>query len=181
MKHVPNIITLSRILLSLTLLLLYDQPWLFFVIYLLAGISDMLDGYVARSYGVQSNFGATLDTLADACLFLVCLIVLILSDIHWPLWLTLSVILVGLIRIINAIITRIRFQRFSIMHTILNKITGFLLWLGFPAVAFNNNLTPVISAILVIIALISSMEEFAIISTVSRYDANQKHWTFRSK
>lgn len=181
MKHVPNIITLSRVLLSLTLLLLYDRPWLFFMVYLIAGMSDMLDGYLARVYDVQSTLGATLDTIADLCLFLVCLIVLFLKAVNFPTWLILSVILIGLIRVVNAAITKMRFQRFSIMHTNFNKITGFLLWSGFPVVVFNNNLTPVISAILVIIALISSIEEFVIVSTASRYDANQRHWTPRSK
>lgn len=84
MKHVPNIITLSRVLLSLTLLLLYDRPWLFFMVYLIAGMSDMLDGYLARVYDVQSTLGATLDTIADLCLFLVCLIVLFLKAVNFP-------------------------------------------------------------------------------------------------
>lgn len=181
MKHVPNIITMSRILLSLTLLQLYDQPWLFFMIYFIAGMTDMLDGYVARVYDVQSNFGATLDSIADVCLFLVCLIVLFLTQINFPIWLTLSVIFVGFVRIINLAVTRMRFKRFSIMHTNLNKITGFALWIGFPTVAFNNNLTPVISAIVVIVALISSIEEFFIVSTASRYDPNQRHWHHKSK
>lgn len=63
MKHLPNTITLLRILLSTVLIFLIDQPIMFFLIYFSAGITDMLDGFIARRFQVMSEFGARLDSI----------------------------------------------------------------------------------------------------------------------
>ena len=59
-----NLITGSRIVLSVALLFC---P-VFFVLYIVAGITDMIDGAVARRTGTVSAFGARLDTVADIVL-----------------------------------------------------------------------------------------------------------------
>lgn len=62
-KNTANIITSSRILLSLILIFLpVFSPW-FFAIYIAAGFSDMIDGTIARKTGSESSFGAKLDSI----------------------------------------------------------------------------------------------------------------------
>lgn len=63
-----NIITSSRILCSIVLLFFpVFSPW-FYVLYLINGFTDMLDGTVARRTGSVSEFGSKLDTVADSIL-----------------------------------------------------------------------------------------------------------------
>ena len=64
-KHIANIITASRILFSVLLLFLPVLGAGFYVTYLLCGITDMIDGTIARKTGTVSEFGARLDTVAD--------------------------------------------------------------------------------------------------------------------
>lgn len=75
MRHVPNALTITRILLTpvmLVLLLsntLVGQAWAF-VLFVIAAVSDYLDGKIARSYKVRSRLGQFLDPLADKVLVL---------------------------------------------------------------------------------------------------------------
>lgn len=68
MKLLPNCITLSRIGLALLLLYLAPLGTGFTVVYLLCGITDLLDGPIARMTGTVSSFGAKLDSVADMTL-----------------------------------------------------------------------------------------------------------------
>ena len=65
MKHIPNILSASRISLCLPLLLADAMTLPFWVLYLIAGLTDMLDGFLARRWRVESKLGAKLDSLAD--------------------------------------------------------------------------------------------------------------------
>lgn len=70
MKNLPNILTLSRIpLLFVIVGFLCVQSFAFdlvaFILFLIAAISDWLDGYIARKVGAVSNFGKLMDALTD--------------------------------------------------------------------------------------------------------------------
>ncbi|MBQ6866890.1 MAG: CDP-alcohol phosphatidyltransferase family protein, partial [Clostridia bacterium] len=60
-----NLITILRILASAALLFCPALSPAFFAVYIFAGVTDMLDGFVARRTGTASDFGAKLDTAAD--------------------------------------------------------------------------------------------------------------------
>ncbi|MEE3403736.1 MAG: CDP-alcohol phosphatidyltransferase family protein [Acutalibacteraceae bacterium] len=81
-----NIITGIRIICSIALLFFPVFSPAFFALYIVAGISDMIDGTVARKTGTVSQFGSKLDTVADFLLVIVCLIIL-LPVIDIPMWL----------------------------------------------------------------------------------------------
>ena len=85
-KHIANIITGSRIVLSLPLLLIPLTSAWFCVIYLLCGLSDMIDGTVARRTNSESEFGARLDTVSDFVFMSVALIKFV-PHLHIPVWL----------------------------------------------------------------------------------------------
>lgn len=70
MKHLPNILTLSRIplLFAIVGLLCFDNvaaDIAAFALFLVAAVSDWLDGYIARKVGAVSNFGKLMDALTD--------------------------------------------------------------------------------------------------------------------
>ena len=100
----------------------------FYALYIVAGISDMTDGTVARKTGTVSDFGAKLDTLADASFVIVCFIKL-LPVLHLPLWLLIWVAVIALIKVINIISGVVMRKELVAAHTVMNKITGVVLFL----------------------------------------------------
>ena len=99
----------------------------FFVLYLTAGISDMVDGIVARRTNTASAFGAKLDTAADFVFVLVCLFRL-LPVIDLPAWLYVWIGMIALIKGINAASGFVMQKRLVAVHTTMNKVTGGLLF-----------------------------------------------------
>ena len=123
-----NLITAFRILCSFALL--FCQPFspLFIVFYLVAGLTDMIDGAVARRTNTTSEFGAKLDTAADFVFVAVCLWKL-LPNLAVPLWLWIWIVLIALIKMINMISGYVIQKKNVAMHTIMNKVTGILLFI----------------------------------------------------
>ena len=93
-------ITGSRVIFSLPLLLIPLSSALFYILYLFCGLTDMIDGAIARKTGAVSQFGARLDTVADFVFMFVCSIK-ILPLMHIPAWLWVWIIIVALIKIFN--------------------------------------------------------------------------------
>lgn len=91
MLALPNILTIFRILLvPVFAFVLWDDPSasdrvLAFIIFCLAGISDGLDGYIARKYNAGSDFGRMLDPIADKILVGVALMILV-AEGHFDGW-----------------------------------------------------------------------------------------------
>ena len=76
MIHAANLITISRIILILPVLLLVSEEknlsnWFALILFVLAGITDNLDGYIARKTGTESPLGALLDLMADKLLVVI--------------------------------------------------------------------------------------------------------------
>ncbi len=92
MSYLPNIITIFRIAMApLLILLLRDQAYqLAFYVFILAGISDGLDGYIAKRFGYTSQLGGILDPLADKLLVVSAYVMLTLYG-QLPFWLMLTV------------------------------------------------------------------------------------------
>ena len=127
-KKIPNIISGSRIILSAMLLLLAPLSTKFLVIYFFCGISDMLDGFIARKMKLESLFGARLDSVADLFFVMVCLIKL--SPVFvFPLWIWVWIIVIAIVKFVNIGIGFVRLHRFVSEHTIANKVSGFVLFL----------------------------------------------------
>ena len=122
-----NVITGFRITASLALLFcpVFSIP--FFILYLTAGISDMVDGTLARKTNTASEFGARLDTAADFVFVVVCLIRL-LPVVEIPAWLWAWICVIALIKGINIVSGYAMQKRFMAVHTIMNKVTGALLF-----------------------------------------------------
>ena len=123
-----NIITCIRIVLSVALLFCSAFSPVFYELYIAAGFSDMIDGAVARRTGTVSEMGSKLDTIADIVFVVVCLIKL-LPPLDVPVWLYIWVAIIAMIKLFNIAIGYIRQKQFIAVHSVINKVTGGLLFI----------------------------------------------------
>ena len=126
--NLANIITGIRIVISIVLLFCSALSPAFLVLYLIAGITDLIDGTVARKTGTVSKFGSRLDTVADIVYVAVCLIKL-LPVIHTPIWLYIWIAIIALIKVMNMTVGFIRKKELISVHSIMNKVTGGMLFI----------------------------------------------------
>jgi cardiolipin synthase len=91
--NLPNLITLMRVILVPVVfwLLITGQTEAAFIIFIIAGISDAVDGYLAKTFGWQTELGAYLDPLADK-LLIVSIFLALGVDGKLPLWLVIAVV-----------------------------------------------------------------------------------------
>lgn len=127
-KHIANIITGCRIFGSALLLFFPVFSVQFYILYFFCGFTDMVDGTIARKTNSTSNFGSRFDPVADF-VFVVVSLIKILPAIQLPkfLWIWLSVI--AIIKFSNIMMGIIYKKKLISFHTIMNKITGILLFL----------------------------------------------------
>ena len=127
-KYIANILTSFRILGSVFLLFFPAFSVEFYIIYLLCGFSDMIDGTIARKTKSASEFGTKMDTAADFVFVAVSLIKM-LPTIYIPEWIWIWGAVIAIIKIGNIIWGYVSKKQFISLHTIMNKITGLLLFL----------------------------------------------------
>ena len=127
-KYNANIITGSRIVLSLLLLFIPLTSAWFYALYLFCGLSDMIDGTVARRTSSSSEFGARLDTVSDF-VFMTVALIKFLPHLHIPVWLWIWIGIIAMIKFGNVAWGFVRTKKLISPHTVLNKVTGLLLFL----------------------------------------------------
>ena len=143
-----NTISLFRIAAGIVLLFCPAFSPAFYVFYIAAGLSDMLDRFVARKTDTVSKLGAKLDTIADFVLVVVCLIKL-LPVLSIPAWLYAWIGIIALIKGVNIIFGFVVQRKFVAIHSVMNKATGallFLLPLTIPAVLLKYSAVVVCAA-----------------------------------
>lgn len=128
---IPNLLTILRILLTPLLVwaLLNRRLTLALVVFLLAGLTDGLDGFIARVFDQRSKLGAYLDPLADKLLLMTSF--LMLGRLHlMPSWLVIvvisrdAIILLGLITLMfHQISVEIRPFTISKVNTLAQLLT----------------------------------------------------------
>lgn len=127
MKHLANVLTVSRIVLALILLVFFREiSVLFLIIYTVAEFTDMIDGTIARKTGSCSRSGALLDTIADLILN-ASLIKIVFTMKIMTKKLTVGLALALGIGIISPIINFIKHKKVFFIHSVPCKIVGGLL------------------------------------------------------
>ena len=168
-----DFVTLLRMAGTLALPALRPLSPAFLWIYALTGLTDVLDGWIARKTKTASPFGARLDSIADLRFYAVML--LRVFPALWQLlpggiWYAVAGILA--IRVSAYLVAAVKYRLFASMHTYLNKLTGlavfaipFLLPTGYAAVYCWG---------VCLVAAASAMEELAIHLLRPNYFANTK-------
>ena len=136
MKHLPNVLSALRMAGSIGLLFCDVTGWPFWVLYALCGISDMVDGWLARKLQAESKTGALLDSVADI-VFVICCALRLLPVLVIPTWLWVWAGVIVFIKLVNQVSALVIHKRCCFPHTSANKLTGLLLFLAAPAVFWS--------------------------------------------
>ena len=171
MKAIPNCISFSRIILSLILIFVKPLSVAFYVIYVICGLSDIVDGLIARKLGTTSRLGAKLDSIADMIMVGVLLVVLY-PIVSLATEIIIWIICIGIIRLASMVVALKKYKTFAILHTYGNKITGLVLFI-FPLFLPYIHATMLMN-IICVVASISAIEELIIQLTSSQLQLNKQ-------
>jgi cardiolipin synthase len=107
-RHLPNLLSALRLLAApfAAWLVVAGHDTAALLIFAIAGLSDGLDGFIARRWGVTSDFGAWLDPLADKLLMLLALAALFIVGMT-PLWLVALVVVRDMVIIIGWLLVKL--------------------------------------------------------------------------
>ncbi len=177
-RYVPNILTVFRIGFAVLLPLTGPLSPAFFTLYALCGVSDMLDGYIARKFHCASALGAALDSIADFVFFAAALLSLI-PALPWESWMLLWAGSIALVRFVSLAVGWLKFKTPAFLHTIANKVTGAALFL----MPFLIPLTGLAASVAVCctIASLAALEELAIFLKSASLDRNAPGLFYRPR
>lgn len=171
-SQLANAITLVRILLMPLSLAFLDRPMLFALLWVISGLSDALDGFVARKLDTQSEAGARLDWWADVVMYgVIVLFYWRVIAVEQPR-VTAAILLIFAVRMANLGIGYLRFRKIGAVHTIGNKIAGVAVFFApalYLVVAHSGILW-----IAVGLALLSALEESILLLRLDDYDPNTR-------
>ena len=142
-KQIANILTSVRMVISSILLTFSRLDGAFLALFCVCGITDLIDGPIARATGTESILGAKLDSAGDVLTYAAMVRILILEKaitLTTVLWFVLP--LSGMV--VSALIAKLRFHSFFFIHTLLSKLFGvscFWVPFCFAAGAVNTHLT----------------------------------------
>lgn len=120
--NIPNLITLGRVMLVPVVfwLLVTNQMTAAFLVFVVAGISDAVDGYLAKRYGWETELGAYLDPLADK-LLIVCIFVALGVRGALPSWLVIAVVSRDVLIVIGIVLSWLLAKPVAIKPLALSK------------------------------------------------------------
>ena len=159
MKHLPNILSLLRMVGAVTLLLNKVSSIPFWVLYIACGISDIVDGWLARKLKCATRTGAWLDSLADLC-FVACCAWKILPILEVPKWLWMWAGVIVAIKVVNQLLALVLYRRCCFPHTLANKLAGLLLFIAVPMTVWST--IPI--SIVAIVATFAAIHEGCVIA-----------------
>ena len=122
----------------------------------------MMDGYLARRLRCESKTGAMLDSLADL-VFVACCCYQLIPVLAFPKWLWIWGGVIVMTKVINQISALVMYKKCLFPHTMANKVTGVLLFVGIPLTVFLESIVPMV--IVAAIATFAAVHEGHIIRT----------------
>lgn len=143
LRHLPNLISVARIVLvaPVAWALLDDRYTLAFWLFVIAGASDGLDGFLAKRFGWSSRIGGILDALADKLLLVTTFVCLWWLGL-FPWWLVLAIFARDLVIVIGATVYNFRIETVQPEPSLISKLNTFLqialAALGMVHLAFGN-------------------------------------------
>ncbi len=172
MKNIPNVISLCRIFILIFMIFFIKNEFLLIILYLICGISDFADGYIARKTKSESVIGAKLDSIADLLMFSWILIYIVSRMSNEIRFIYFWIIFIGIIRVLNLFIVLLKYKTIGILHTWANKLTGVMVFFVPIIHYFFQTTFPVL--FIIILAIFSSIEEMFIHIFCKKLELNRK-------
>ncbi len=169
----PNLITALRLVGTIAMLFIEVFSMNFYVVYTLSGISDVLDGAVARATGTSTEFGKKMDSFADLLFYFV-MLVRVFPALYevFPEWLWIMITAAIGLRFVIYIFVAFRYRRFASLHTYMNKIGSF----GVFTIPYLIRLPHAVKScgFVALVGLLANIEEFLIHITTQVYQNGRK-------
>ena len=144
----------------------------FLILFFIAGLTDVADGYIARKYNMATALGARIDSIADIFFHIVLLFVIFLKY-RWVFTENVALFFAVLaIKLLSMIVSKMKFGKIVFLHTIANKVTGFLVFVAVPTVMLTEK-SSFLPALLCI-ALLAALEELLILLKEKDVNENRK-------
>jgi len=176
-RYIPNILSLIRIPFSIALPFLgkLENFYPFLAAYAVAGIADVLDGFLARRFRWESKLGAKMDSIGDT-IFLICAISTVIwclpLKFEWYVFAALGVLVA--IRVANALFTRVKFKQWGFVHNLFVKYSSVPIFFLLPLFMFKGEVLNIPLTAMICLVILASVEETWIIKVMENYDMNMK-------
>jgi len=171
-RHLPNILSFSRLIVSPLLIPCFNKPGLYAAVFLFCGLSDILDGFLARKLGAESSRGARLDSLGDLIMFVSILLSFLLQVPEILQTYIPAIGIIFLIKLAALLLGSLKNKEFYSLHTLGNKLAGFLVLYGLGF--FYVFRSPFLFWFILATCFLSAIEEFLIFLTRKKPDKNIK-------
>lgn len=171
LKKLPDMLSGFRIILALFIMFAGYNDVSFYILYVMCGISDVLDGYLARKFNCTHKAGQTIDSIADAVL-LIAVVVKLVPRIDINPWLVIWGIVIFMVKMYALSRKNAKWGKGMFIHTYANKITGFALFvtpLLYKLIHIN-----ILLLIVCIIATYACIEEIIIVNNSKEHDNDIK-------
>ena len=169
---IPNIISISRILLSPLMYFLWGNRVLLFILLIIIGCTDFFDGYTARKLNKQTLLGSWLDSIADFVFFTSFIVFVAMFEPESIVKLQYFIGIIVLLKLLSGITGLLKYKQPGFLHTIGNKIAGTVVIVGICVfVLFRYTIVVEIG---LYISILSALEEFLIILIGKTYQPNIK-------
>ncbi|WP_134683449.1 CDP-diacylglycerol--glycerol-3-phosphate 3-phosphatidyltransferase [Brevibacillus migulae] len=138
--NVPNALTVLRIALIPTYLYIFFDPFPYhisiaYLILILAGLTDIVDGYIARKYKLVTPFGTMMDPLADKLMMMAVIASLFLTE-RISVWATIVFFMRDLAMIVTSAFYHIRGKK-TVPANAFGKVTTVMFYIAFTLVMFQ--------------------------------------------
>ena len=142
MKNLPNILTTIRFFLVPVFVFVYFkyEPWMALIVFILASITDLLDGYIARKNDLITDWGKMMDPLADK-IMQVAVLVCLYIDAAIPLFVLIIVIAKEALMVAGGIFLYKK-RDIVVFSKLYGKIATALFFIGIVMTFFRNVLEP---------------------------------------
>jgi len=174
LRYIPNALTLLRFILVAMLIFITPLTILSIIIFIAAGVTDMLDGPLARRIkNATSHLGAELDSLADMAMVIVSVFFILPAMGLWPqIW--FAILFALGFKLMSAIPGLIKHRKVFFLHTLANKALAMVLFLG--AILYfifgAHLLVNIYFVFLLVAVFVITLEEMVIISLLDYPNKN---------
>ena len=182
--NIPNLLSLYRLISAPFILLLihYGCEAAFVILFTLNQVTDILDGYIARKYDMQTEIGSLLDSYADIGSYLIAFAGI--WKFHFYLfngWYGISLLCFGLLYLLAMGIAKIKYNRaVAGLHLYSSKATGYIQG-SFLVILFAYGMVPVFFYIMIAIGILAELEVITInlLSSKPLINAKGLYWVIK--